>query len=45
MSGAAQAIDELEQDVEEIRVLAFDGSSARLLDRLVAPFAAVSGVG
>ena len=44
LSGAAQAIDELDQDVEELRVLAFDGSSARLLDHLMVPFAAVSGV-
>jgi len=44
LSGAAQAIGELEEDVEEKRVLAFDGSSARLLDHLMAPFAVVPGV-
>jgi len=44
MSGAAEAIDELECDVEETRALAFDGSSARLLDYLMAPFATNSGV-
>jgi len=44
MSGAAEAIDELERDVEETRVLAFDGSSARLLDHLITPFARIPGV-
>jgi len=44
MSGAAEAIDELERDVEETRVLAFDGSSARLLDHLITPFAIIPGV-
>ena len=44
LSGAAEAIDEWEQDAEDIRVLAFDGSSARLLDHLIAPFAIVPGV-
>ena len=43
LSGAAQAVNELEEDVEELRVLAFDGSSARLLDHLIAPFAVVPG--
>ena len=44
MSGAAEAFDELERDVEETRVLAFDGSSARLLDHLMSPFMTISGV-
>jgi len=37
MSGAAEAINELERDLEEMRVLTFDGSSAHLLDHLVTP--------
>ena len=44
MSGAAEAFDELERDVEETRVLAFDGSSARLLDHLMSPSMTISGV-
>lgn len=44
MSGAAEAFDELERDVEDTRVLASDGSSARLLDHLITPFAAIPGV-
>ena len=44
MSGAAEAFDELERDVEETRVLAFDGSSARLLDHLMSPLMTISGV-
>jgi len=44
MSGAAEVIDELDRDVEEIRVLAFDGSSARLLDHIMTPLATVPGV-
>ena len=56
MSGAAEAFDELEcdvedetfdeseRDVEETRVLAFDRSSARLLDHLMSPSMAISGV-
>ena len=44
MSGAAEAFDELEGDIEDIRVLTFDGSSARLLDYLLTPFAVVPGV-
>ena len=44
MSGAAEVIDELERDVEETRVLAFDGSSARLLDHLMTPFATIPEV-
>ena len=44
MSGAAEAFDELERDVEETRVLAFDGSSARLLDHLTPPSMTTPGV-
>ena len=44
MSGAAEVIDELDRDVEETRVLAFDGSSACLLDHLMTPFATIPGV-
>jgi len=44
MSGAAEAFDEFERDIEDTRVLAFDVSSARLLDHLITPFAAVPGV-
>lgn len=43
MYDAAMAIDELEYDVEETRILAFDGSSARLLDHLMTPFAEIPG--
>ena len=41
MSGAAKAFDELERDVEDTEVLAFDGSSSRLLDHLLTPFSVV----
>jgi len=44
MSGAAETFYELERDVEDTRVLAFDGSSARLLDHLMIPFATIPGV-
>lgn len=44
MSGAAEAFDELERDVEVTRVLAFDGSSAHLLDHLMTPFATIPGI-
>lgn len=44
MSGAAEFFNELERDVEETTVLAFDGSSARLLNRLISPFAIIPGV-
>ena len=44
MSGAAEAFDEFERDVDDTRVLAFDGSSSRLLDHLMTPFAAIPGV-
>jgi len=40
-SGAAAAINELEYNVEETRVLSVDGSSSRLLDHLMTPFAAI----
>ena len=45
MSSAVEAFNELEHDVENTRALAFDGTSARLLDHLMAPFAAIPGVG
>jgi len=35
----AEAFDELERDIKNIRVLAFDGSSPRLLGCLLTPFA------
>jgi len=45
MSGAAEAFDKFECDVEDTRVLAFefDGSSARLLDHFLTPFSVVPG--
>ena len=44
MSGAAEVFDELERDIEDTRVLAFDGSSAHLLDHCLTPFAVIPGV-
>jgi len=44
MSGAAEAFDEFERDIEDTSVLAFDGSSARLLDHCLTPFAVIPGV-
>ena len=44
MSGAAEAFDELEREVEGTMVLAFDGSSARLLDQLMFPLSMIPGV-
>ena len=44
MSGAAKAIEELEHNIEDIRVLAFDGSSARLLDYFLTLLVAIPGV-
>lgn len=41
MSGAAEFFDQLQRDVEDTRVLAFDGSSAPLLSNLISPLAAV----
>ena len=38
MSGAAEAFEKVERDLEDTMVLAKDGSSARLLDHLLAPF-------
>ena len=38
MSGAAEFLDRLERDTEEIKVLTFDGSSAPLLGNLMSPF-------
>ena len=44
MSGAADAFNEIECDIEETRVLAFDGSSARVLDHLLTPLGTIHGV-
>ena len=44
MSGAAEFFDQLQRDAEEIKVLAFDGSSAPLLSNLISPFAVVHGI-
>ena len=44
LSGAAEAFDELQRDAEDTKVLAFDGSSAPLLDNLLVPIALISGV-
>jgi len=44
MSGAAEVFDELEREVEATRVLAFDGSSARLLNHVLTPLSSVRGV-
>ena len=38
MYDIAEAFDELERDIENIRVPAFDGPSPRLLDCLLTPF-------
>jgi len=45
MSGAAEFFDQLQRDVEETNVLAFDGSSAGLLSNLISPFAVIHGAG
>ncbi|KAF9778920.1 hypothetical protein BJ322DRAFT_1113799 [Thelephora terrestris] len=44
MSGAAEAFDELEREVEETNLLASDGSSAYPLDHLMSLFATIPGV-
>ena len=44
MSGAAEFFNEIDRDVEESTVLAFDGSSVRLLNHLISPFATIPGV-
>ena len=36
MSGAAEAFDKVERDLEDTEVLATDGSSAHLLDHVLA---------
>jgi len=41
MSGAAEAFDEVERDLEDTTVLAVDGSDAHLLDHLLIPHAAI----
>ena len=42
MSGAAEAFDEFDRDLEDTIVLAEDGSSARLLDHVLTPFAVIT---
>ena len=44
MSGAAEFFDQIERDTEDIRVLAFDGSSAPLLSNLLCPYSVIRGV-
>lgn len=44
MLGATEAFKELERDIEETSVLNSDGSSAHLLDHLLAPFVTILGV-
>ena len=41
MSGAADAFYEVECQLEDAMVLAFNGSSAHLLDHLLTPFEAI----
>ena len=41
MSGATGFFDKLGWDAEETKVLAFDGSSARLLRNLISPYALI----
>ena len=38
MSGPAKTFDEFQSYAEDRRILAYDGSSTRLLDHLVTPF-------
>jgi len=45
MSGAVKTLYELEWDIEETRVLAYEGYSARLLHHLLSPLAAIPGAG
>ena len=44
MSGAAELFGQIERDAEDIRVLAFDGSSAPLLSNLLSPHSVIRGV-
>ncbi|KAF8257881.1 hypothetical protein EI94DRAFT_1756444, partial [Lactarius quietus] len=44
MSGAAEAFDKVEHDLEDTMVLALDGSSAYLLDHLLTPLEPIPGV-
>ena len=44
MSRNVGAFDELERDIEDTRVLTFDGSSARPLGHLVSPVATIPGI-
>jgi hypothetical protein len=43
MSGAAEAFNKVERDLEDATILASDGSSAHLLDHLLTPFEAIPG--
>lgn len=44
MSGAAEYFNQIERDTEDMKVLASDGSSARLLSSLLSPFASAEVV-
>ena len=44
MSGVTKAFEGLWHDIEDIRVLAFDGSSVGLLDHCLTPFAIIPGI-
>ncbi|KAG6375726.1 hypothetical protein JVT61DRAFT_2571 [Boletus reticuloceps] len=44
MSGAAEFFDKVERDAEEMKVLAFDGSSAPLLSHLIYPFSTLEAL-
>jgi len=44
MSGAAEAFDKMDRDLEDVRVLALDGSSAYLIDHLLTPLEPIPGV-
>jgi len=44
MSGAAEAFDKVDRDLEDVRVLALDGSSAYLIDHLLTPLEPIPGV-
>jgi hypothetical protein len=38
MSGAAEVLDKFDQDVEDVQVLAEDGSMAKFLDLMLGPY-------
>lgn len=42
MSGAAEALDDFDRDVEETSVLARDGASAHLLNMMLSPLSAAA---